>query len=165
MLLTTWVIMAWLAAPPLPTMRVCELLGDDPTKLNGKTVKVRGLLTASDEGIWLLGECKTHLVTKGFIWANHLSVYVEVFNEATARSWDEMNLKLRRLHADASKDRIWVTLVGRIETRQSMDDEVIGTPPGPVRPIGFGHLNGAPAEINVISVEDVTLEPLKGTQR
>ena len=37
-----------------------------------------------------------------------------------------------------------------------MDDEVVQTPFGLER-AGFGHMSGAPAEINVISVEDVTI--------
>jgi hypothetical protein len=66
--------------------------------------------------------------------------------------------KLNQLHADMGRDKIQVTIVGRIETRASMDDEVVQMPYG-LRRAGFGHMGGSPAEINVISIDDVAIEP------
>ena len=37
----------------LATLSVCDLIANDPTKLNGKVIKVRGILGGTDEGIWL----------------------------------------------------------------------------------------------------------------
>jgi hypothetical protein len=142
---------------PVPLLNICDVISNDPTKLNGKVIKVRGLLGGTDEGIWLVGECKTHLVTKGLTWGNDLSVYVDESDEAVARSWEKLGQQLRQLHADTRRDRVWVTNIGRLETRASMDDEVVKTEHGLVR-VGFGHMSGSPAEINVISVEDVKLE-------
>jgi hypothetical protein len=139
------------------TMSVCDVLTDDPTKLNGRVISVRGVLGATDEGMWLSGECKTHLVTKGLAWGNDLSVYVPAAEENVARSWDRLSDNLKRRHADIKRDRIWVTIVGRLETRKSIEDEVVQTPHGLSR-AGFGHLGGSAAEINVISVEDVVVE-------
>lgn len=142
---------------PLRTLSVCDVIANDPTKLNGEVIKVRGLLGGTDEGTWLVGECKTQLVTKGLTWRNDLSVYVDASNESVERSWERMGAKLKQLHASPGRDKIWVTIVGRLETRASMDDEVIETSHGLVK-LGFGHMNGSPAEINVISVEDVAVE-------
>jgi hypothetical protein len=149
---------------PDAPVSVCDVLSNDPTKLNGKVVTIRALLGGTDEGTWLLGECKTRLVTKGLTWANTISVYVDESDHDALQSWERMEAKLRRLNADIRRNRVWVTVVGRLETRESMDDEVGKGPNGPT-PIGFGHLNGSPAEINVISLRDVTVEPSKYTHR
>jgi hypothetical protein len=139
------------------TLSVCDVLADDPTKLNGKVTKVKGLLGGTDEGTWLTAECTTHLVTKGLAWGNDLSVYIDGSDQKTLRSWEKVGQKLKQLRANLGQDRIWVTIVGRLETRASMDDEVVQMPYGMAR-AGFGHMGGTPAEINVISVEDVRVE-------
>jgi hypothetical protein len=145
--------------PPesLATLSVCEVIANDPTKLNGSVTKIRGLLATTDEGIWLIDECKTHLATKGLTWGNTLWVYVDPSDEEVLRSWGKMGAKITELHADTQRDRIWVTVIGRLVTRGSMDDEVVQRPYGLAK-VGFGHLGGSPAEINIISVEDVTVE-------
>jgi hypothetical protein len=135
-----------------PVLSVCDVLSNDPTKLNGKIISVKGRLGSTDESIWLSGDCKTHLVTRGVEWANDMSVYVDVAYESIARSWARMLTQLSRLHASLRKDKVIVTIVGRLETRDSMGDMVVEMPYG-LRRAGFGHLGGAPAEINVLSVE------------
>lgn len=161
MLLATVIAFQCLAANaptrPPQVISVCEVLADDPTKLNGNVISVRGLLAATNEGMWLVGECKTHLVTKGLAWGNDLSVYVPAADESVARSWGRMSQRLKQLHGLVGRDRIWVTITGRLETRQSMDDEVVQMPYG-LRHAGFGHMGDSPAEIDVISVEDVRVE-------
>jgi len=145
--------------PPqsLATLGVCDVLAEDPTRLNGKVVKVRGFFSGTDEGNWLSGECKTHLVTKGLAWGSDLWVSVNFFDKNTLRSWEAMTEKLKQLHGNTRRDRVWVTIVGRLETRATMDDEVVQMPYGLAR-AGFGHVGGSPAQINVISVEDVRVE-------
>ena len=63
------------AVPAVPsrTLSVCEVLADDPTKLNGQVVSVRGLLEKTQGGLRLRGECKSHLVTSGVTWENVVS--------------------------------------------------------------------------------------------
>ena len=140
------------------TLSVCEVIANDPTKLNGQVVKIRGMLGSTDEGMWLLEEYETHLVTKGVTWGNSLSVYVDLSDKTIARSWEKMGAKLTTLHADTRGNRVWVTVIGRIETRASMDDEVLSGPYGLAKAAGFGHLGGSPAEINVLSVQDTSVE-------
>jgi hypothetical protein len=159
MLLAALIAMQSITAMPAQspvTLSVCEVLADDPTKLNGKVIAVRGLLVGTDEGAWLVGDCKKHLVTSGYTWGDTLWIYVDVSDESIERSWRKMSDTLIQLHADPQRDRISVTVVGQLETRKSMDDEISQGPNGP-RPMGFGHLNGAPAEINVISVRNLNI--------
>jgi hypothetical protein len=140
------------------TLSVCDVLADDPTRLNGQVLSVRGMVEATEEGSWLIGTCKTHLVTKGLTWANIIWIYVDHADEDAEHSWGTISTKASQLHADLRRDKIWVTIVGRLETRKSMEDAVYQMPYGPSK-VGFGHLGAAPAEIDVISVRDVTIVP------
>ena len=62
---------------PLKVLSVCEVLRDDPTRLNGKEIAVRGIMDGSDEGAWLTGTCGVHLRTKGIVWPNALWIEVD----------------------------------------------------------------------------------------
>jgi len=139
---------------PARTLTVCDVLAGDPSGLNGKVISVRGILIATEEGTWLSGECKTHLVTKGLSWGNILWVYVDSSDEAVVRSWRGMFETLKHLHGDLHKDKVLVTIEGQIETRKSMDEAVYEMPYGWTK-VGFGHQGVAPAEINVLSIKDV----------
>lgn len=140
-----------------PLLTICDLLHDDPTKLNGKVIKLRGLLAITEEETSLMDECEAHLVTKGLSWGNTVSVSVDASDKDSLRSWEKIGEKLRVLRADLEHDKVWVTVIGRIETRASMDDEVVRRPYGFAK-AGFGHLGEAPAEIKMISVESVEVE-------
>ena len=124
---------------------VCEVLANDPTKRNGRVIKVRGILDQTDEGVWLNGECKDRLVTKGIVWGNNLSVYVDWSDASVSRSWARMGVQARET---TRRCRPWQNMGYRrrgLETRRSMNDEVLETLHGLVK-IGFGHLGGSPAE-------------------
>src|SRR5579885_2057121 len=99
------------AGPDTPRLTVCEVLASDPTQFNGKTVAVRGKLVSNGEGMWLSGECKTHLVTKGLEWANTLSVRLNQSYPGTIESWRHLLEQLRRGHANIIRDSVYVTLV------------------------------------------------------
>ena len=142
---------------PNVTMSVCDVLANDPTILNGKVIKVRGRYVSTDEGKWILGECKTHLETKGLVWSNSLSVDVDQSEKEYLRSWSRLGRKLRQLRFDSVRDTFVVTFVGRLTTRATMEDQVVQRPYGLAK-AGFGHLGGSPAEIVVMSFEDVVVE-------
>ena len=141
---------------PNVTMSVCDVLANDPTILNGKLIKVRGILSGTDEGTWLSGECKTHLKTKGLEWGNSISIWLDESNKNSQRSWRKLGEKFKRLHTEPL-DTAWVTFVGRLTTRATMDDAVVQMPYGLAK-AGFGHMGGSPAEIEVLSAEDVVVE-------
>ena len=145
------------AEGPRKTLSVCEILADDPTKLNGAVVTVRGYLSATDHGTWLNADCKKHLVTKGLAWPDQLSVYVDASSDRIARSWEQVSHQSSRLGAVPGRDRIWLTITGKLETRESMDNEVVQMPYGLAR-AGFGQTGESPAEIRVISAQDIRIE-------
>ena len=142
---------------PSRVLSVCEVLADDPTRLNGKVVSVRGLLGGTDEGLWLSDECKSHLTTRGVTWGNAIWVPQGAEDEHAERSLLRFSKHLDSLHLQLGRDRIRVTIVGRIETRKSMDEALVQMPYG-LGKFGFGHLSDAPAAIHVMSVRDVTVE-------
>jgi hypothetical protein len=127
-------------------LSVCDVLANDPTKLNGKVLSMKGPLVLTNERVWLAGDCTSHLITQGHSWDNRLLLYVDHGDEKLDHSWRSMLAKEERLHA-APRNRMWVTLVARLETLDSMEDAVVQRPYG-----------AAPAELNVISVADVTIE-------
>jgi len=138
-------------------LTVCDVLSPDPTRFNGKWIALRGYLEGTDEGVWLAGECATHLVTKGLTWGNYISIWVVESDRSATRSWERLQKRLQRLHADGTKTRVWVTLGGRLETRATMDDAVVQMPYGLMR-AGFGHMGASPAELDVVSVRDISVE-------
>ena len=145
--------------PPQPsvTMSICDVLANDPTRLNGKLIKVRGRYSSTDEGKWLFGECKTHLETKGLVWSNSLAVDVDQSEKEYLRFWARLMEKLRQLRFDPVGDTFVVTFVGRLTTRATMEDEVVQRSYGLAK-AGFGHLGESPAEIFAKSFEIVVVE-------
>jgi hypothetical protein len=158
-IIAIWLVALAAQSTVPPPMSVCDVLAHDPTILNGKLIKIRGIYAPGPHSALITGECKTHLLTKGLTWGNDLSVYVNLSDENVARSWANFFEKLKRLRPRgvSEHDRIWVTFVGRLETRTSMNDEVLQMSFGLAR-AGFGQGGEAPAEINVISVDDVRVE-------
>ena len=141
----------------LPILSVCEVLSSNPTKFNGKTISVRGRLESGYHGTWLAGDCKSHLVTQGLAWGNDISVYADLAYENIAHSWERLGRTLKQLHADLHRDKVLVTIVGRLDTRDSLNDMVVQTPHGLAR-AGYGQGGDSAAEIDVLSVNDVAVE-------
>ena len=162
-------VLAGLAEPQQETepISVCDVLRD-PVKYNGKMIAVRGFLISTDEGHWLNGDCEEPLITNGYKWksaiwpespssrsALHKVAFEEDFEAETA-----MYAVRNREMKDPRHDRLWVTYIGLLETRQSMDIEVFVRPNGERQPVGFGHLGGAPAQILIKTVKDIVVEHL-----
>ena len=115
-----------LAGPAKP-LSVCEALRDDPTVLNGKVIAVRG------------GDCRKRFITNGVSWPNTWIESAET-DEKAERAFGLLSDRLKKMHADPKQDRIWVTFVGRLETRQSMSDAVVSGPDGPLVRYGLATL-------------------------
>jgi hypothetical protein len=146
------------SAPPSSVpLTVCDVLVGDPTRLRGRIIKVRGYLSITDHGSWLSADCKKHLVTRGLTWGDHLSLYVDPSDENVMQSWLQVGERARRLHAAWRQDRIWLTIVGRVDTRPTMTDEVVQMQFGLAR-AGFGQGGESAAEIDVKSAEDISIE-------
>lgn len=140
----------------LPIVSVCQAL-QDRVQYHGKTIIVVGLVSATDEGSWMIGKCEHPIVTDGFSWGNIISLAVSNPREAPLRippgfPWDEKRLEAKReelqKHLPAKKDNPddkWYAIVGRLETRIPLQTVVAGS--GRIMGYGFGHLNAAPAQL------------------
>lgn len=174
MRLKEWIFMAIISAfspfmliasiQSLKRISVCDVLVN-PTKFNSQVIAVRGILTGTDEGIWLHGNCKSHLITKGLSWPSDLWVETDPMDLNAMASWTRLDTQLKRMHADIARDKVWVTIVGQLETRKSMNDEVALGPDGHLVHAGFGHMGAAAAAINVRMIEKVVVEDVTGLKR
>jgi hypothetical protein len=151
-----------------PTPGVCDVLARDLPKLNGKVIRVRGYISyispadrfySEGHYIRLSEDCKAHLVTKGLKWANDFSVFLRQDDERIKRPWEEIAERFKQIGANGP-DRIWVTLVGRLETPDTFDPADVINENGRYGPElkGFGEHGDCPGEIVVQSIENVVVE-------
>ncbi|MFN7995976.1 MAG: hypothetical protein U0Q18_20360 [Bryobacteraceae bacterium] len=133
---------------------VCEILAENPTRLNGHRLRITGLLEGGDEGAWVDGECTSALTTYGVTWPNIIWLDFNPDNLRAQAAWKRMSEKLAKLHATV-RDNIRVTILGKFETRESMRDAVVTGPNGRPRKAGFGHMGTAPATMEVLDITDV----------
>jgi len=52
---------------PIPTFTVCEILAQR-VEYNGKLVRIRASVFATDEGAWFVGDCPGVVNTDGHLW-------------------------------------------------------------------------------------------------
>ena len=140
----------------IPVVTVCDVLSD-LAGYNGTSIILVGALVGSDEGGWIVAECEKKLVTDGFTWPDSIA-------EANVRAQDahppalpgQLNWnnkliaaklhELKRTTKFTRRDHArWVVMFGRMET--NVPPKTFIDPKGNLTGFGFGHLNGAPAQI------------------
>jgi hypothetical protein len=153
-------------SPPDGTViEICDILRD-PVSFNGKEVAIRGVFRDTDEGAWLVGECPVPLSTGGYVWNSHIYLIsprskfvlrsVEYSEDSAAFEVLASRLKDRK---DPIRDKAIVTVFGKIETREDLEAQVYRDRDGRVRPAGFGHMGGAPAQLVLKTVRDISVVP------
>jgi len=143
----------------------CEALAH-PNLYDHKLVAIRGIQTASMEGGWLKGQnCDKAFITNGYIWPS--IIWLEMSESARAAagiqglelesSLKRGNAKLKKRGFNNDRDRLVITYIGLFE---AYDDSAQEFHPDSrsTRANGFGHLNGAPAQIIVSDVKDAVIE-------
>jgi hypothetical protein len=141
-------------------LSVCDVLAD-LLAYRGKTIAVRGEYVGTDEGQYLRGEeCAKPLVTSGYVWGKRVSISLEVPTSpevedpivpAPPVSVDAATKKAFQESARDSTLGVWVTVVGRLETRTTFEIVNHG---GTLRPYGYGHLSGCPAQLVYTEIRD-----------
>jgi hypothetical protein len=157
-----------LSAPGPPQMApisVCTALADR-LRFNGKIISVRGYEESTDEGSWLKGDCKVHVTTGGRPWPNLIWLSISHRDSLHEIPFQTNMDALRRfgdVTAKATRSghtyRAWVTYEGMFETEGV--PEIGGGRVGPGEGVGFGHLNGAPAQLVIKTVRDLKVEYLE----
>lgn len=140
-------------ADDIPILTVCEVLGDLKTYA-GKSVIVVGRSSSSDEGSWLTEDCGLKVMLGEREFGTSISVsYVRDRNAAPPQlpkgfvvDQGTLQQKLAQLkrttrlrtYQDHKYDDQWIAIFGRLEAR---------LPPQADYALGYGHLNGSPAQL------------------
>jgi hypothetical protein len=150
--------------PAIPAISVCRAL-DDRLRLNGKIVSIRGYEESTDEGSWLKSDCDAHVTTGGHVWpdliwlsTSHQHAAREIAFQTDMDALQRFGDATAKAARSGRKYRAWVTYEGLFETEggvEAGDDKV-----GPDQGVGFGHLNGAPAQLVIKTVRDIKIEYL-----
>jgi hypothetical protein len=144
----------------VPVVTVCEAL-HDLSRYNGESIIVVGRLGHTDEGSWLSEDCENQIKTGEYKWANAISTTYALSDVEPPPilpkgfKWDrdlltnklkevQRTTKLQVLKEHNYSDK-WVAFFGRFETRLPLQVVVGGG--GKLMGYGFGHLNGAPAQL------------------
>jgi hypothetical protein len=143
----------------IPVVTVCETL-NNLSLYNGKSIILIGRFVATSEGSWISDDdCEPKITTKGYVWDSIISVGYSISGPNSPPSlpanfkWDERLLlsKLKELN-DYKRYRIYDTYVhsfiaifGRLNARLPL--KTFKDSRGILNGDGFGHENGAPAQI------------------
>jgi len=143
----------------VPVIPICELF-QDLAAWKGKRIAVRGESSSTSEGSWIVGRCKGSFYTNGYRWPVALDYAAPAF-------YSSQTAALVEPKRPSGPPKGWESLRGRynvIETatyvgRLRMRSEYIAVcrEGGDYITNGFGHLNGAAAELIVEAVRDMAL--------
>jgi hypothetical protein len=138
----------------IPILTVCDALRD-PVRYGGQVVIIVGRSAGTSEGSWLSEDCGLKVVVGGRAYSTTISTaYVASWfapppQLPKAFTWDKSALQhaLDRVKTTTrlGSESYWGAAYGRLETAPSHE---IKLGDGRVATIvGYGHLNGAPAQL------------------
>jgi hypothetical protein len=150
-------------AADLPVIPICDLF-QNLAAWGGKRIAVRGETYGTMEGSGMVGRCKSALVTDGYRWPVAVSYAGPAYYSRRTAALDRVDLQPKPNKGEEQlRGRFNVvttaTYVGRLRIRSEY--KAYCRPGGDYITNGFGHLNGATAELVVEAVRDVELEPRK----
>jgi hypothetical protein len=143
---------------------VCEVLTNRKF-YDGKIVGLIGRWSATEEGFWLVEECESQIKTGDYSWRTVIALTYDpsspsIFSSGPRLVDAALNKKIAELDAafgSANDKRSWAVVYGRIETREELRTMVYCNRKL-IRPAGYGHLGGAPAQI-VYREKDLVVSP------
>ena len=146
-------------ASELPVIPICELFQSLAT-WKGQRIAVRGEVVGTSEGSWLMGRCQGSFNTNGYRWPVSLSYAgpayasssIEPLIRAKQPSTPPKGLETFRGRNNVVRS---ATYVGRLRMRDKY--MAICREGGDYITNGFGHMNGAAAEIVVEEIRDIAL--------
>lgn len=151
---------------PLVPVSVCEVLSNRGL-YDGRKAAVIGRWSSTDEGIWLIGDCENQIKTGDYVWNNIVSLEYDPSSPTAfpdEMKFDEVavNIKIaelkRRLKPSKEKAK-WAVVYGRVQTQEELPT-VVARDGKSVFPAGYGHLNGAPAQV-IYKDKDLIIIPGK----
>jgi ankyrin repeat protein len=155
------------ALPDVSTLTVipiCDLFQHLPA-WKGKRIAVRGEYVSTMEGAWIVGACKGTFVTDGYRWPVALAYGSPAyFSQAMAKLYDANWPSPSE--SGPSRETPFInktaTFVGRLRMRSEYS--VSCQPDGRYIGNGFGHLNGAAAELLVEGMRNVEIRERSDTK-
>jgi ankyrin repeat protein len=147
----------------LPVISICDLFQNLPA-WREKRIAVRGEFVATMEGVWIVGRCKGGFFTEGYRWPVSLTYAIPAsYSNETAKlhepKWPSPS-KGEDLQGQFEVIKT-ATFIGLLRMRSEYTVTCLRN--GTYLGNGFGHLNGAAAELVVDSVRNVELTPRPDT--
>jgi hypothetical protein len=139
-----------------PLLAVCDVLSK-PLEYDGKLIRIRGIVEATDEGAWLVSaDCPGAVVTFMYAWPSEIWLEAPMPGKAYLHPIDfwydfanelKRNEAYRRLMPPVDPDCLAWTFTGLFETRKDWSKAYATYPNGTSKFLGFGHRNTSPAEL------------------
>jgi ankyrin repeat protein len=151
-------------AGELPVIPICDLF-QTLGRWKGQRIAVRGEVVGTSEGSWLIGRCSGNFSTNGYRWPVGLSYAGPAYYSHSIAPLIRVKQPSSPPKGfDAFRGRYSVVRTATYVGRLRMRDEYIAVCRlgGDYITNGFGHLNGAAAEIVVEEVRDVELAKANG---
>ena len=137
---------------PVEIATVCDVL-ERRESFNGKTLIVIGRWSSTDEGFWLTDDCRAKIKTGGYTWKNliwldydpsaptGLSNGFKPHKKSVLAKVSQMKARMEGNPGKIEWGVVYGQMVaGELTTVVSLDGRS-------TFPNGFGHLNGAPAQV------------------
>lgn len=153
-----------------PVVPICDVLRNPPL-FNGKVIAIRGERLVGGHGLYLAGpNCADVVGTKGYRWPSFIWIEngrkemesrgysMDEYEKAILEIGRVSRSALERKGPGAKIARVEVTLVGLFETHRDFDSAVFARPDGSIVGAGFGQVPGAPGQLFVKSVRDISVE-------
>jgi hypothetical protein len=156
-------------AAPSRVLTVCEVLSA-PLKYDGRIVTMRGRVSGTNEGVWLMGDdCPGVFVTEGFVWKSSIALSMptipaplrlhQVDFEYDWDSGSRTNAKAAALRKSVPDRCLMVIYTGMFETRVDWSAAKLVYRDGSWKYAGFGHQGGSPGQLLLKSEDDVEAVP------
>ena len=152
----------------VPTLTVCQALAH-ASEYDGKMVRIRDRVLATDEGTSFFGqECPGIFTSSGKVWPSVVAWTMPtesgfIFHSVNFRfDWESgkrVDKEWERLRKQFPDRCIAVTYTGMFESWSPDKARKTYTNGTTVEIPGFGHLNGAPAQLILQSANDVSAIP------
>jgi hypothetical protein len=149
---------------------ICDVL-HQPSAYNGRVVAIRGGYFVGGHGLYLKGEdCDGALVTKGYRWPSLIWIVntveemqrrgrtLDQYMRAVLAVDEATQRELLSARAGTRVRSVTVTYIGLFETYENLEASVVRRPDGSVIGFGFGQVPGAPGQLFVDSIKDITVE-------
>ena len=146
------------------TVSVCDVLKNRATYQN-RIIALRGRWITDREGSYLRSACSKEDLGLHRAWSAGVAIAWSLRAATTEISFEQDRSALHKVEKVLLKSRergelgrVWITFVGKIETRHPLRVRTYSPGGGPLT-LGFGHLGAFPAQLVVKTAKDLVIDP------